>query len=555
MRLRMLPLLFSLLLASMGWLAGARASDSLPEVEPTREWLGAEYADTLIAKFRARYPGVELRIDPRDVQLYAPAAPEPEAAAPEPAPEPRPQRRDPTWLERLQQRVRRFWRNPDQVTVREHIISAAQKLMGPRLSRLFRQLEHGDFIPLAEGEDVSRRHVTQLREWVLAQADRSLYPDDLMIESLRLHEGRVVAAWTTAWNLMRDGWEYAATRNHDAVRAKFRSVTGERHLWRTGAQYVVLAPEEREPRKVLAQRLDGHRHRWETLTLKPAVRLVVTKRGDEFSSIYHRIGVELLTMITSRQSGSSRVGWALGSTGAWGEYLKYTQTAGLALENRKRIRNDLNSAVSGARLYELIKNRAAAPAPDAATAAHYLRPNPELFGKDYQLTDGRPPAYFGSKVDPKFWAPVMSVEELKLRYRHREQYDRHSLDPVALVSSGDHDRLLRGLDAYLVRGADDAELNRLLRHEGRELWRKPLRPDVTRDLNFHDHVNAENLGLRGGADPFHEHHREIFERQKAVIALAEANAAALRPKPAVARLVPLSRTGAGAGRCEAIHGN
>jgi hypothetical protein len=444
----------------------------IPDVDPAREWRGREYADTIVSEFQRRYPDIPLVIDLQDIPAGSrPIAPGKWSLA--------------TFAKRF---VRVFFDRSiaPENSFRERVVGSAQNALPDGINDFSALLEWGERLPVKGVDpDISRRSRVEieLEAWLSNKVDHSVEPHDFMIEALRLSDGHVITAWTNAWNLLRENWELAASRNYGFLHRKFVSMTGERHLWKGGAHLVALPGSQW--RNVEVDVYDGVSEKPTRATAMKRMRVVVAKRGDEFSFLYHRVGIELWTMMISELSRSPALGWMAGASGAAGEFIKYTGSAGLPLENLKRVNNDRNGASSGARLFKLTKGMERIEAPvSPSTASNYLRSNWILFGNDYQITDGRPAQYFGSKVDRTFWSESMSVEELKMTFHHAANVDVTALDPVILGTTDLSTRLHRGLADYIDRGATDSDLNALMSELLKGKYAIPVVPDVVRDLGL-----------------------------------------------------------------------
>jgi hypothetical protein len=99
----------------------------------------------------------------------------------------------------------------------------------------------------------------------------------------------------------------------------------------------------------------------------------------------------------------------------------------------------------------------------ALRPTHYLRPDPKYSGAYALENDGRPPAYYELKSDPKFWKGPMSEEELLYRFQYAHFVNADIFNPVILSTSSDGQRLLQGLARYIEKGTPDAELNRWIK--------------------------------------------------------------------------------------------
>ena len=474
----------------------------LPDVDPTREWRGSAYADVLYTRFKNIYPQIPLTVDHHELNSFV----KHKEAAP--------------WtvkqaLAAFQERWTAFKDDP----LKERFMGASKSVFSPALAELIHSLEFGDRI-FAVDPTAAYHQEAALQKWVENQKDNSIYPDDLMIEALRLNNGRVVSAWMTAWNLTRNEWEYASTRNYSHLRAKFKSLTGERHLWQGAAHYQRVPEDEQVSRKttVLFPRGDA-----DSIQSVQRMKMVITKRGDEYSYLYHRIGVELLSIVVASQTQSSLAGWGLGTLGALGEFVKYTKTAGLARENKKRIANDLAAASSGARFYSLVNKKTKPPLTMGnATASHYLRSNNWKYGKSYQLPPSVPAHLFGADVVPTDLSRSMTSEELKLRFHHSSHYDSNVLDPIVLTTGEDYERLHRGLADYIASGARDPELNLGLRQFAARVTAAPEIADVVSDLNLIRYANQRVVSQSAPDFSFDEAEKKLLIHVTKAIAAADA---------------------------------
>jgi hypothetical protein len=445
----------------------AVSAKPISEVSPTRAWKGSEYAESVYSLYLAEKDRPQLSLDFEDLSALGELG------------------KEAGGLVDVLKETNHTFRHSEEKGFKAKIVNSMKEVFPERLEKLLEILETGNPIPV---EGSSERLEAQLRNWILDQPEKSIYPHQLMVEALKISEGKVFLAWAVAWNLMRKDWPAAPTRNYGELTNRFASLTGERHLWQGAARYIVVNPED----VVLGPaRIGFSNGDIKEVQSKRYLKLVVSKRGDEFSYLYHRIGIELFSMVISKYYGSDILGRLAGSAGALGEWFKYTKTAGLATENKKRVYNDLAAAESGQKLFKLFQLGNQGPTSRAAlNPRHYLRSDRFSYGQRYQLK-GRPAAYFGAKVDPQYWALIMSVKELKLRFFHALNYDEGVFDPVILASTGESDRLHAGLEEYAKSGANDLELNQMLKDYQSGVRAAPVEPDVVQDLNLRPFKNEE----------------------------------------------------------------
>lgn len=470
-------------------------AQKISAVDPSREWEGAEYADVILTKFSERFPEIPLLLDVKDLGSQAIRNPEQRS------------------FRQKVMNLKAGFRKLAQQRSGAELVDTVKSLVHGNLSHLITALENGHAIYLQRAlwpEGRAGLLEQKLDSWLMAQPESSVSPDELMIESLRINEGRVIAAWVTAWNLLRQDWEAVPTRNYSPRMQKFISMTGERFLWHGGVHYIVIPESERTAQRVL---VEGH-YAVTTELATPKLKMIVSKRGDEFSTIYHRIGVELLTMVTAKITRSRQLGWAMGTAGALGEFIKWTKTAGLRQERAKRLTNDLNGARSGARIFDLVES-GRRPSLSAADLGpdHYLISNPQKFGSEYQVPEGRPVQYFGVDVDPKFWLPVMTVEELKLRFEHALEFDSEVMNVVVLVATEDYERLMNGLKAYENAGFPDASLNSLIeKYQRNNETRSPEHPEIIADVDTSITLNQRMLSQNEKAFDFDGARKDLNSR-------------------------------------------
>lgn len=518
---------------SLAWSQGTPANTEVQAVDPAREWLGPEYADTIVALMRKNHPDLELTIDINEIQFFSE------------------EQRDKKSLKEALKDLR----SKDSfygLSFHQRLIEFARNILPGAYSSLVAELEAGSRI------GYTNRHLekfeSKLMRWIQKQPDHSITPDRLMEQALIITQGRIISAWMLVWNVVREGWPSAGTRNYGFIQ-KFVSMTGERHLWKSSFQFVVVPPEEREvgPSSISINgkvKQEGKFPRY--------LKMVVTKRGDDFSYLYHRVGVELLAMVVAKHTGFSILGRAAGSAGAFGEWFKFQQTSGLHGENKKRVSNDYTAAASGARLY-LLAEKKVQPAHGALelNPNYYLKPNPKKYGDRYQLPDGRPAAYFGSKVDAKFWLDSMSVEELTYRFHHATRYDAEIFNPVVLAGGGDYDRLHRGLKDYAESTQQSEELNSYLRDYLSGMRGEPHRPDVTADIDiaFSGRRGEPNQAFADSVEPGYDF-AEFEKRIQSLVTRVLAHKSAQiknRAQPLSQQMNAISKPQSGAVSCTKAH--
>lgn len=463
--------------------------------DPSTEWLGREYADTIYNTFTTQAPETPLVIDLSDLTIFSSQGTD--------------------W--KLIDALKRFYiestrpLDPKYQSSRmQPIIFAVKSILPPNLQKLVHQLEFGERIQISSGLPHTE---FALKEWVDRQPDGSIYPHDLLTQSLLLSDGRILPAWVTVWNVTREIWEQAAVRNFTNVRRPFAPLTGEADLWNGTGRYIVLPAADQSLGKAKVKSGGSI----QTLESKRRLKLVISKRGDEYSYLYHRIGVEILALVVGKMTGSSKLASFIGKLGAAGEFFKYPATAGSKAESSKRLGNDVKAAESGGRLYELAEGLSQPDPSLKSGAENYLVSNAKKYGTQYQIRDSRPAHYYGLQVDPKFWAPIMTVEELILRFYHATHYDKNIFDPIILGTTNEGERLQAGLAEYLKMGAPSEELNELLRLYMRGVRATPLESDIKQDFDLNIDHNHRVLRENGVDFNFDRFKRHINERMQKVL--------------------------------------
>lgn len=462
-------------------------SAEIPPKDPHREWLGPQYAESVYALMKTKHPHLTLKIDPNDIAEF---------------------RVDDVFRGGLGDAISEFRYPEGELSMQHRLMDFARNILPGAYKEFLKALEGGGHIQLSQMNLHSAEF--ELTQWIKSQADQSISPDRLMEQALLKTKGHVVAAWVLAWNVMREGWPAAGTRNYGFIQ-KFVSLTGERHLWKGSFNYVYVPPGERQIGDARVYLLD--REIGSTKSSR-AFKMVVTKRGDDFSYLYHRIGVELLAMVVAKHTGKAGLGRAAGSLGAFGEWFKFRQTSGLQKENVKRVSNDLIAASSGARLYQLIEGKAQINiTKDHLNPNYYFRSNPKKYNEKYLLPDGRPASYFGSKADPKYWAASMSVQELKERFHHATHYDALIFNPVILAGGEDYERLHRGLRDYMESSEQSPELNKSIQDYLKGIRAFPEKMDVSHDFDLdpYERYASGNTTFAMQVDPNYDF--EEFEKR------------------------------------------
>lgn len=347
---------------------------------------------------------------------------------------------------------------------RESLVVMMMEAVPKDLRWLGKHLYAGNRIVL-RGELATENIERRLREWLLSVPDGAAAPHEVFGRAIAAAEGNILRAHVALWNVFSEGWIAAGLRNENPISRKLMDVTGERHLQDGVGRYIVSeTPIEVDGYRDNGGMGDkrGNRLSWDERKIKTRIRFVISKRGDTFSSFYHFIGVSLLSSYASTKLGSGFVGELLGRAGALAEARLHVVTSGLQVERQKRIRNDLNAAEAGARLFEIMRTPERYPLRQAAMKAQdYLMPSKAYEGH-YRLPEGVPPAYFGSRVDSKYWSSPMDIEELKMRFEYALWVDGHIFNGYILASSTDGDRLFAGLAKYLAEGATDTSLNQMI---------------------------------------------------------------------------------------------
>lgn len=445
----------------------------IPEFEPTRMWEGKSYADAVVEYFRKNNPGIDVTIDLNDLIDFAG------------------ERKQHT-LESIRAEVNGAQAERLNTSSFQQITLLGRHLLPSAITNLTWSLEAGNYIYSSEPQVDRKAKETVFLDWILAQPDFSIEPHILMSEALKINQGRLFAAWTMAWNVLNKNWSAAAVRNYGTVTRKMISLTGERSLWQSSVHAVVLTDAERKVRAdVTIER--GNGTEFEKIKDQDRyIRLAITKRGDEFSYLYHRIGVELLSMVAAEYFKSNTIGSLLAKSGAVAEWLKYIKTSGVQGERIKRVTNDLIAGTSGARIYHLFKTKKSSQFQNQKhfSAANYLSKNQMLYGGKYALDQGRPSVYLGvSNLNPKYWDNYMTLEELKFRFHYGTRFDSDALNMVLLLANGDYDLIHRGLVAYMNSSTIDVELNTYLKDHFEGIKATPNPKDISVDLNLSDDLN------------------------------------------------------------------
>jgi hypothetical protein len=476
-RAQMYRILAVAILVGVGLFAPiSRAQEgSLPAEDPTREWVGREYADSVVAQYYLENPDGRLFLDTNQILVL---------------------NVDGKPIQRiLKAGVFKIWKEKinDIYRSKDPIVMKATSLgMGffqgfqAGIQVFATYLETGSKLDIANDRDELKK--STLRDWILSQAERSIYPHKLMAKALALTNGEMISAWALVWNVTSENYSAAQSRNYANIASKFASLTGERHLWQGAGRFVA------DP-KVLVTANTLYEN---SKDLPAAMSLEISKRGDEFSYLYHRIGVELFSMVTAQISGSSFIGTMLGKSGAIREFLNYKKTAGLQIESRKRLGNDLNAGESGGRLYKYGAGRLKKPSPDKAQAKNYLRSNPGKFGKDYQVPPGENAHFFKSGHKSTDLDHPMGVDEMVRIFFTGLHTDPNALSLVLLDGNGELERLQRGLAQYQETQIKNPILNKLLEEF---LSNGKVSSSGVLDFNLEELVNLELLkGVRDQSD-------------------------------------------------------
>lgn len=454
-----------------------KTQSKLPEFEPTRYWQGTSYANAMVEHFRRHNQNMKVTIDLSDLRIFT-----------------NPEDRKYDFEEVKEEiKIEREKLKKVKTPVQDQAIALGRKVLPKSITNLTWSLENGE--PIYLNEPIAETQVKEdaLTEWILKQGDHSIEPHVLMSKALELSGGKLMSAWSVAWNVLRKDWAAAAVRNYGSVTKKMVSVTGERKLWQSAAHLEVLSPEARSAGDVTITRGD---EKEEVKGQERFLRLTITKRGDDFSYLYHRIGVELLAMVTAEYTGNKWFGGLLAKSGAIAEWAKFTKTAGIEPERKKRVVNDITAGTSGMLIYDLFKsgkktrysNQVNFP---TMSGEMYLQKNGLLYGGSYLLDKDRPSIYEGSKIDSKYWDNNASIEELKYRFHYGTRYDSDALNIVLMLANGDYELLHRGLVAYMNSSQNDPELNKYLQDHLSGVKAEPKIKDISVDLSLGDEVNID----------------------------------------------------------------
>jgi hypothetical protein len=271
------------------------------------------------------------------------------------------------------------------------------------------------------------------------------------------------------WNILSEGWAFASVRNFNPITQKLFDFTAEAHLHDATGEFIIDPKKNLKPvagRATLPSKnpsaIGAPLPQDLSKDIVTPIEFRISKRGDKFSSYYHFFGLVLWSTAVSAET-HSYVGQLIGRTGAMIEAIKHKKTSGLALERSKRIYNDLQGAIAGAKIVSSIKDNTqkTRPLSKEETLSRYFKSNDKFKGS-YQIADGRPPAYFGVEADSKYWTKPMEIEELKWRFEYAIYVDRNIFAPEILASSLNWERLQRGLSNYYRLGSTDSDLNALI---------------------------------------------------------------------------------------------
>lgn len=446
----------------------------IADFEPTRIWTGQAYADSIVEHFRRTHKDIPIIIDRNDILDFA-------------------NEKQKTYsLKTAWAQAKETFEKTKGQPISTRLTTIGRSILPDAITNLTMALEDGTYIYPSEPSEIRNLKETALTKWIQAQPDHSIEPHALMSKVLEINNGHLFAAWTMAWNVLSNNWPAAAVRNYGTSVQKMVSLTGERQLWQSAAHVMVLPEKDRTTSESVVTK-NGQ----EEIIPNQArnVKLAITKRGDEFSYLYHRIGVELLSMATadyfSEIPGNKIIGSLLAKSGAVAEWMKFTDTAGIRPERKKRVINDIIAGTSGTRIYSLFKSGKSTKLKNDTeiTAADYLKNSKLLYGGEYLLDEGRPSIYEGSKVNPKYWDNEETLEELKLRFEYGTRYDSDALDLILMLANGDYELLHKGLVKYMKSGENDSELNEYIKDHLEGVKAKPKIKDIEVDFNLDPELN------------------------------------------------------------------
>ncbi len=198
-------------------------------------------------------------------------------------------------------------------------------------------------------------------------------------------------------------------------------------------------------------------------------------------------------MVMAEYSKSKLVGNLAGAGGAIAEWLKYTKTAGVEKERKKRVFNDILASRSGSRVYQLVKRNKPTELVEVSNlnASLYFGSQRRLYNKDYQLEKNKTAIFKGTALGQKYWDNNYTVEELKFIFRHATRYDSTILNPIVLLSNDSGTVLHQGLVKYLNSKANDPELNSYIKDYLDGVRAFPKVEDVKVDLDMDRDLNEE----------------------------------------------------------------
>lgn len=466
--------LITLLFLATAYPESAPQPAPINEFEPTRIWTGKPYADTLVEYFRRTHKNTPVIIDLNDILEFSN------------------QKAEPYTVETIREQAKKTLAETGSEPIAHRLTTLGRSILPDPITNLTMALEDGTYIYPTEPSETRSEKEKTLTEWIQSQPDHSIEPHILMTKALEINNGHLFAAWVMAWNVISQDWPAAAVRNYGTNVQKMVSLTGERQLWQSAAHVIVLPENKRTTGETTLSR-EGQAD--VVSNARRNVKLAITKRGDEFSYLYHRIGVELLAMATAEYfnkiPGHTAIGSLLAKSGAVAEWLKFTDTSGIRPERKKRVINDIIAGTSGTQIYSLFKTGKKTSLQKAGTlsANHYLRTNKWLYGGDYLLDEGRPAIYEGSSVNPKYWDGEETLDELKLRFEYGTRYDSDALDLILMLANGDYELLHKGLVKYMKSGQNDAELNEYIRDHLNGIKARPKIKDIDVDFNLEPELN------------------------------------------------------------------
>ena len=177
-------------------------------IDPSREWLGNEYADYLWSYLRFRYPKSRPTLDSKEIGINK-------------------KENSLNASQILGNLVSSVLTGFFQTgNFKQNFMKSMIESFSPDLRSFVITLKNGEYIRLRQDQiDFNQKaQEAKLERWVLSQPESSLLPHQILGKSFELTNGKLVCAWVLVWNMASKNWEASSVRNYSGWSTRYENV-------------------------------------------------------------------------------------------------------------------------------------------------------------------------------------------------------------------------------------------------------------------------------------------------------------------------------------------